>query len=270
MQAPGEHLLIQALDGVLWLDSELIAERLPEELVLAKCTIALSGRSVETDEAGVRLFLDRVDGDDLLESSDRRASLATLLAKSSEGGQQRDAEAAQFLAPPDGPILEAIFREQVAGVQIESRRVRCRIVATARRLRRPLERLDVDPQRSGRLERQDLVLEHQRRSTSDSRGRWRESATSDVERLVQVVGGGFWLKLRPQLLDDLLAVQTVARRQCEQLYEASGLAAPPLGMLDRAYTNRYVKAAEKLYPHAARSTVVNCLRSHVSLTNFSP
>ena len=124
--------------------------------------------------------------------------------------------------------------------------------AAARLVRRGLDSLDVRPQIDVRPQRivraQPEVLVAQAQVARGGGFRF-EGPAGDVKGLVKVVGGGPWLEIGPEEVQDLLAVPSVARRQGEQLDEAGGLAQALPVLPDGERTHPYLEAAEQPHPH---------------------
>lgn len=73
---------------------------------------------------------------------------------------------------------------------------------------------------------------------------WRaEGSAGMVEYLVKVVGGSSRVQIWPQEIHHPLPVQSVARREGEQLHEARRLPEPPSALIDLAIPHRDRKAA---------------------------
>ena len=84
---------------------------------------------------------------------------------------------------------------------------------------------------------------------------------------MEIVGRRLDLQLRPELLDHLLAVQAVARRQGQELDQAANLASPPLVVLNRARANRDAKVTQKLHPQLAECCLDLGLKLHSAQTD---
>ena len=81
-----------------------------------------------------------------------------------------------------------------------------------------------------------------------------ELATCDVQHLVQVVGRGLRCAVWPEHGDDLLAVESVARRQGEQLHQRLGLAQPPGALRHELIVDRNGEGAEQMNSHSGRGS----------------
>ena len=152
---------------------------------------------------------------------------------SSSGHQLR-----QLGATAGRPVVVAVLRQQLA-----ARRARAR-----RGGRRPSRR--AAPRRRPRSSRSTSTSAASSSiSSADAIASGAERPPRDVDRLVQVVGGGRRLAVAPQLVHRLLAVQAMAGRQREQLHQLARLAQPP-----RRVGNRTPSTAAEKPPRSVRNT----------------
>jgi hypothetical protein len=89
-----------------------------------------------------------------------------------------------------------------------------------------------------------------------------ECPTGGVERLTQVVGGGFPVRVGPEDVHDLLAVEAVAWSKGEQLDEARSLPQAPLVILYSSRAHGNPKATEQPDPHRLRALAHRPLARH--------
>jgi hypothetical protein len=73
-----------------------------------------------------------------------------------------------------------------------------------------------------------------------------------VNRFAQVRGRCIRIKIRPQDVHRLLAMEPVSRRQRKQLHETGRLPAPPLVLRNDTVSDRNPKAPEQLDPQRHR------------------
>jgi hypothetical protein len=71
-----------------------------------------------------------------------------------------------------------------------------------------------------------------------------------VQRLVQVVRRGHRITVRPQCVDEHVAVQPLVTRQCQQLDERARLPQTPRFGVDGLVTTIHTKTTEQPYAHA--------------------
>ena len=120
-------------------------------------------------------------------------------------------QAAEMLARACRPLLVALVGQQIAGVQRRGLPARAR-ASRERGARSGLEGLDVGGDARARPQLHMAAAQHH-----GIRGP--QDAPGEVRRLVQVAGARRRRQVRPQGVDDLLAVQPVPRLQGEQLDE---------------------------------------------------
>ncbi len=183
-----------------------------------------------------RHFPERLDGG---------AVVPALLVERGELDEQGQVSPPDLLPPTLRPILVAVSRQEVPGVEVKRGPVRRRGSGAAGLVRRVLESLDVRPQWGTRAQTEALVVQVQ---VAGGGGLRLEGPSGDVKGLVEVVGGGPGLEVGPEEVQDLLAVEASARRQGEQFDEARGLAQTPFILPDRPRTHPDLEAAEQ--PHA--------------------
>src|SRR5215218_3445214 len=131
-----------------------------------------------------------------------------------------------LLQPPPrflGPLLVAVGRQELSGVEVESHPVDRRFTRAAGTPGGFLESVHVHPQETLWAQHKRLIPRCQ---VAGTHGRV-ESPASGVYCLAQVVGGRTYPKLRPECVHNLLAVETVPSSQCEELDKARRLPKPP-------------------------------------------
>jgi hypothetical protein len=85
-----------------------------------------------------------------------------------------------------------------------------------------------------------------------------------VQRLVQVICGRTELELRPELLNQVLAVEPVTWRQGQELDQAPDFAPSPLLVCDGARADRDTKGTEEVDSQIGRRPPGFWLRFHRS------
>jgi hypothetical protein len=106
------------------------------------------------------------------------------------------------------------------------------------------ERKSVDPQPAGRLQYDQVVAQLQVRRGAARRQVRLQDVAHNVKHPVQVVGPILRAHIGPQLVDDVLAVQAMARCECQQLDEALGLAQGPFLLGDRPGSHGHAEIAQ--------------------------
>jgi hypothetical protein len=153
----------------------------------------------------------RVDPHDALERRDRATIVTALLAVDPLIEKQTDHAPAELHAPYLGPLVEAVLGKEIADVERE------RLLGVAPPRRR-LERVDVDPQVVG-LQAQQVVAQ------PDLPGGHRPPG--EMQRLGQPPVSRSKVEIRPENVDQLLAVHPVAGRHGQQLDQRRRTAPPP-------------------------------------------
>ena len=139
----------------------------------------------------------------------------------------------ELVAPPVGPVVVAVLRQQRAPVERERGAVGGRRSARRASAAAPSKRVDVD-----------LGLEAERLLPHLDRVR-AQGAPRDVHRLVQVVRRRRRLAVAPQRVHRLLAVQAVVRREGQQLDQLARLLQAPGRLGDRLAVDRGGEAPEE-------------------------
>jgi hypothetical protein len=201
---------------------ELAPQGLLQVLVLPQRLVALAGSCEQTHQPRVSLLMRWLLGDRPLESGSRLGGLAARLARLRQLQEERKIRLAERLAPGRGPVLIAIFGEQITAVLTDRRVVVSRLADLPGGRGSSFEGINVDPKLTSRAEEDPVILGEQRRSPEVA-GRVKGSA-SDVERMAEVPGRGARLEVGPEQVEDLVAVQGVVAGQGEQLEQAFRLA----------------------------------------------
>ena len=173
----------------------------------------------------------------------RRAERRRLLGE--RGGQLRE-----LFATPLGPVVVAVLRQQLAAVEREHGAIRRRRLHPPRVRGRQLEQVDVDVDVSRK--RQHLVADVDRVRA--------ERAPRDVHRLMQVVRGRSRRELAPEHVECLVAMQTMAARESEQLHELARLLQAPRGVGHDDTVDRRLETPEQLDADSHRTNLTRGTR----------
>jgi hypothetical protein len=141
-QFAGHDVCVQSPQLLPGLDAQLLAQTLDEPAVPADRDMPVALPCGEAHQARVRLLVHRVDVDQPLERRDRAPVVAARLAVGALIEEKAHHAGAQLRAARRGPLIEAVLRKEVAGVEGE-----CLLGVAP--LRRGLKRVDVDPQLVG-------------------------------------------------------------------------------------------------------------------------
>ncbi len=142
-------------------------------------------------------------------------------------------ECGQLFPPGRGEVVVAVLRQELAGIERERRTVAGGLRRGPRRHGRLLEELDVNR----RMKLEQSVFRFDRVGS--------EGPPCGVHGLVQVVGSGRRAELRPELVDQLLPVEPMPRREREQLHEFPAFLQPPGALGHRLGLDRGREAAEE-------------------------
>ena len=142
----------------------------------------------------------------------------------------------ELFPPAGGEVVVAVLGQELAAVERERGAVARGFRGGPSRDGRLLEELDVHCR---------MKLE-QPISCLDRLGP--EGPSRRMHGLIQVVGAGRGAELRPERVDQLLAVQTLPRCEREQLHELPALPQPPGALRHRLGLDRGRKAAEEPDP----------------------
>jgi hypothetical protein len=212
---------------------------------------------IQAHQPHLRLLVRRIEGGHAAQGLDGRGRLAAGLAQTSQFEQQRDAGVPQRLPAGGEPVLVQVLGQQVAGVQRRGGRVGRRLTRAVGGRRGGLERRHVDDQWPHGLRRpQHQPAAGQGEGAGRERGGRatvprRQCVPGHVQGLAQIVGPGCRRVVGPERLQDLVAVQALARRQGEELHQALGLAQPPGALRHRPAAGPDAEAAQQLdaQPH---------------------
>src|SRR5918994_4416580 len=150
----------------------------------------------------------------------------------------------RLLQPPPRflcPLLVAVGRQELPGVEVESCPVERRFMRAAGSPGGGLESIYVHPQGTLRAQHERLVPGCQVAGTHGQV----EGPASGVYCLAQVVGSCTYPKLRPECVHNVLAVETVPGSQGEELDEVGRLPQAPGTVLYRSSPHSDLKATEQ-------------------------
>ena len=139
---------------------ELLLECLTKLPVLGERLLAPPVGGIDPHQGAVSRLVQRVLDDRPQQLLDGRRGIAPSRQQLSEFHDQRQVGLAQRLAPRRGPILVAVFGQELAPVEPERRHVGLGRGSFAGVRGRPLERIDVDL-KALRAQRHNPVAEHQ-------------------------------------------------------------------------------------------------------------
>ena len=220
----GEQPVPQCRSLRAWGDAELLPQRTVQALELAQRGMPVAVRRVLAHEGQVGALVARV------EFGHRRPATVQ--------PQQVQVTALELLAARLGPLLVPVPRQQFAAVQRE-RLAGHGGVPGAERLAGQLLELDrVHGHAAAGAQDHLVAAQHHRVWHPDG-------APGEVRRLVQL---GYRLGdrvLRPDQVDDLLAMQPPARRQGEHLHHRRRVPALPAGVDDGDSADRHGEPAEQ-------------------------
>ena len=205
------------------LDPELARQGSAQLLELAQGSRALACDGVEAHQAGMRLLVGVVHRDQLAQRRDRGGVLATPLGQVRQLAQERQKRIEQRLATTHDEVFEAVSRQEVAAVKVNSGLRGSGQIGMMREAGRGFKGQHINPERHG--QRQHDVLTIERHDVRAVRQQRLDALAHGVAGVAQIIGGSRRIKVGPQLLHDLLAVQPAARRQREQRHQ---LARPAL------------------------------------------
>ena len=213
---------------VVGLDVQLLAQALDEPAEPTDSDVSLALRRGQAHQASVRLLVHRIDTHQALERRDRPTAVTARLAFDALIEEKPHHARAHLHAAQLGPLVEAVLRKQVAGVDRE------RLLGVAPPGGR-LERVDVDPQVVG-LQADQVVPQ------PDLPGGKRPPR--EMQRLGQPPGTRRLVEIGPQHVDQLFAVHPVAGRHGQQLDQRRRAAAPPGVLGHRATADLRPEPAE--------------------------
>ncbi len=145
----------------------------------------------------------------------RRQFLARFL-EPAEPQQQVEETLLQGVPFLNRPFLVAVFWKQFTIVELDGCVVCGWVGGRSRRLRRDRERFDINPDWHIWMEGKDTLTQTKNRLLRREGQRRCQRPAGGVERLMQIVVGGFWRQIRPEPIDQHLAVNLAAGREHEK------------------------------------------------------
>ena len=238
-QPAGDDVGIQSPHLVVGRDVQLLPEALDEPAEPTDSDVSLALRRGQAHQASVRLLVHRIDTHQALVRRDRPPAITARLAFAALIEEKPHHALTHLHAAQLGPLVEAVLRKQVTGVDRE------RLLGVA-----PpgggLEGVDVDPQAVGLQADQVVPQPHLPGGKRPPR---------EVQRLGQPPGTRRLVEIGPQHVYQLFAVHPVAGRHGQQLDQRRSAAAPPGVLGYRATADLRPEPAEhrdaKLTGHAA-------------------
>jgi hypothetical protein len=247
----GQDVAVETLGRRVRLGVELAPQRGPEPHVLLERLLALPRPGVEAHQGGVGRLAGRLGGQRPLQRPRGLLVGTARLSERRQFEQEADVVLPQGLPPRPGPILVAVVRQQLPGVQLGGCVKSRRVPRPERGGRGRREGLRVDPQRAGRLQGEGALAQMQypgrRGLTGAPRGRrgGGERPARGEQGHVQVVDGRRRVERRPERLQHPVAAEAVPRRQRQQLHQAPRLPQPPRSRLDLPPADRRAERAQQ-------------------------
>ena len=153
----------------------------------------------------MRLLVDRLGKNDLLEASDCRVRLAVGLVEAHGAQEQVEIQTPHVLPSTRCPFFAAIVWEEFAPIESERRLVGGLLAHPPRDSGGDFKGLHVDPEESRATQHDGVALEAQVGRTCSPGKIWLEEMSRRVQGAVQVVGGTAHCGLGPQRILDLFA-----------------------------------------------------------------
>lgn len=175
-------------------------------------------------QAADTVLVQRIDGECA------RQGIECLRVLSDRGGRVRDVDEQiaerrpEFLTRPDGPVLEPVLRQQIARIRGDRGAKVRQLTAGPAQCRQPFERPYVDLDEPVREQYDEVITQLQQ---SVARLVTRKHPPRDVQGLVEIVDRRRRRPVRPQHLEQHVAMQPLITRQREQLDQRPRLPQPP-------------------------------------------
>ena len=222
--AAGEDLITERDGFRLRREIEFLPQDRLAAVELAYCLVRCSHPHVQAHQLTMNGFSRRVLLEHIAEPFRRFAVGAAPLEHFCHPEQQPDMQLLHGIATLVAPALVAVLRQQLTAVSGESS-VICRDFPAAQRvLGQPLEFVGVDSDTLG-VEGKHAVRQTEIRRILTSRQGRLQRAAGDMKSLTEAIERRFRVHLRPEDVDDLLAVHRVSRLDGQKLDQ--GLGAPP-------------------------------------------
>ena len=205
-------------------DAELLAERAIQPLELPHRGMAITVGQVLAHQLDVRAFIRGVEFDQLTPAAVETEQVAVQLR--------------QVLPTDIRPVLEAILREQFAAVESQG-------VSRDRQVAR-LEGAMGERLESERIDRQVRIREQPHQIPAKHHGiRVLAGTTGEVRRLVQLGKRLLDRVIRPDQVQDPLAMQLMRRGEREQLHQGGRLSSIEAARLGYRPVDRDIESAEQ-------------------------
>ena len=222
----GQEAVAQLARLVAGRHAKLAAQRAVEALELAQRGMAIAGRGVLAHQLDVGALVARFQLDDVAPPP----------------GQPQEVEVpqAKLLAPFLGPLLVAVLGRQLARVEPEGAAGGVGVTLGQRTASGVLEGVDVDLRVDAGEQVHHVVPQHH------GVGQARRLA-GVVRGLVQLGAGLVERVVRPDEVDDLLAVELAVRSEGQHLDQRRGMAAAPAPRRHGVAVDGDLEAAEELH-----------------------
>jgi hypothetical protein len=194
----------------------------------------------------VYILARRVVPYDVLQPFHRSAILAAFLEQLGQAQQKADMKIFYGFPADDSPVLVAILRQERADVCPE-----CGLASgDVRREERPLRTLHETIYvnlHTARVEEEQVVGQPETRRRPAPGNVRLESTAGAVQRLAEAGECRLRTQVGPEDFEYLVAVELVARIDCEELHERPGFRTIPLGIRHRLTVALDRKSAEQAY-----------------------
>ena len=165
----------------------------------------------------MRFFIRGFDGEQLFKLHHREPLLTVPRVQAGKSHHQFPVQCAKLVAPSGAPVGVEVLTEQVATIQSERRFAIRYKIRRHSSIRARLKLLQVDPQTTRRAQLYLLAVS-QYESGIHSRCQLRlERPSSHMDHLMKVCGAGFDIQVRPDGVNELLAMQLVFRVEGQEL-----------------------------------------------------
>ena len=199
----------------------------------------MAGKGKETHQPGVCFLVGAVDRHDLGEGLDLGGVFLAGFQQAGQLEEQVETQEAQGLAARDSPVLIEVLGEQVAGIERQGGLELGRFLAFEGLIGGGFKGVDIDV--GPIAEAEESIFEEERNGPGLV-----EDLAGGEEGLVEIIGRGGEVRVRPERIQDLVAMQTVGRGQGEQLDQVAGAPGAPLFLRDRQAVDPDQKTSQKL------------------------
>ena len=228
-----------------WADAQLPLQEGLQPGVLGERKRGVAHLGMEAHEVGMGRFIQGISDQRPLARRNRLRELPPLLVKSCQPGQDGEKAGAQTLSPRLSPVLVGIFGEQcpaVEGGSLLGNQGVAALPGSAHGFRKGIH-IDVHVIRWSQEQPITVTLEEGLRGGASGL----ETPSGVMQGPAQIVGRVFYIEIRPEDVEQVLAMQPMPRLQRQQFDYGCRSPLPPESCGNLLITDADVESAKQLH-----------------------